>query len=238
MKTRIGTFIVIDGTDASGKKTQAELLVARLVQEGVSAQYFTFPRYESLTGKLIRAALEGQFGDFKTVSPKAASLLFAADRHEAAPNIITALEAGITVVCDRYVTANLAHQGSKIPVDQPAERKAFLEWILALEYGHLGLPKPDHTLILKVPVEISLELLQERSRTNGQALDGHESSATHLRAAFDMFTMIGECIPGITSINCAPSGLTRADLLSRETIHELVWAEAQKVVPQTVISQR
>ena len=41
-----GTFIVIDGTDGSGKATQVELLAKRLKKEGKTVKVVDFPEYE------------------------------------------------------------------------------------------------------------------------------------------------------------------------------------------------
>lgn len=224
MRKDKGAFLVLDGTDGSGKQTQATMLVDRLRTMDVDVRHFTFPQYETPIGGAIRALLDGKHGDFTAVSSRAASLLFAADRLEAAQSLRRLLKEGAVVVCDRYVTANLAHQGSKIPAHLIKEREEFVDWILKLEYEHLALPRPTVSLILKVPVEISLTLLKERSRVSGTPLDTHESSESHLRAAYDMFSLISTKLPDIKTVHCAPEGF----LLNRVQIHELVW---EKVFP-------
>jgi dTMP kinase len=221
----MGQFIVIDGTDGTGKQTQAKLLVERLVRNGSKAMYYTFPRYETVLGKVIRGFLNGDFGDTKTVSPKAQSLLFAADRFEASTEIRRYLTEGVTVICDRYVSANLGHQGAKIPASDIEARQAFIAWTLDIEYARLGLPIPDKTFILNVPVEISIDLLRDRAETEGRTLDSHESDIAHLHSAHAMFQMIAQSLPNTISIDCAPGGKKRNDLLSREQIHELLWKE-------------
>ena len=44
-------FIVIEGTDCSGKETQSKLLVESLKNQNKKAVYLTFPNYNSPTGK-------------------------------------------------------------------------------------------------------------------------------------------------------------------------------------------
>ena len=61
-------------------------------------------------------------------------------------------EAGGLVIADRYTTSNAVHQASKLP---PEERTVFLNWLFELEYGKLGLPKPDLVLYLDMPTEIT-----------------------------------------------------------------------------------
>ena len=67
-------------------------------------------------------------------------------------------EAGGLVIADRYTTSNAVHQASKL---LPGERKGYLEWLFDLEYGTLGLPKPDLVLYLDLPTEISEKMMRQ-----------------------------------------------------------------------------
>ena len=49
----MGKFIVIEGTDCSGKETQSKLLVEKLNSLGKKAVRITFPNYDSPTGKIV-----------------------------------------------------------------------------------------------------------------------------------------------------------------------------------------
>ena len=48
-----GKLIVIEGTDCSGKETQTNLLLKRLNGEGLKVEKFSFPNYQSPTGKIV-----------------------------------------------------------------------------------------------------------------------------------------------------------------------------------------
>ena len=52
-----GKLIVIEGTDCSGKETQAKLLLNRLKDDGVKIEERAFPMYDTPTGKIIGVAL-------------------------------------------------------------------------------------------------------------------------------------------------------------------------------------
>ena len=120
-----GKLIVIDGTDGSGKATQVAKLKERLILEGVVVESLDFPRYyDNFFGKLVGECLAGKHGDFAALSPKIASVIYAADRFESAQQIRTWLDEGKTVVLDRYVSSNQIHQGGKI--DNPDERYDFM----------------------------------------------------------------------------------------------------------------
>jgi len=75
-----GKLIVIDGNDSSGKKTQAELLAARLREEGYDVESADFPQYYTgFFGKMIARYLNGDLGDPANISPYLSSMLYAQD---------------------------------------------------------------------------------------------------------------------------------------------------------------
>ena len=48
-----GKLIVIEGTDCSGKETQTNILMDRLKKEGYPVVKFSFPMYDTPTGKIV-----------------------------------------------------------------------------------------------------------------------------------------------------------------------------------------
>ncbi len=158
-KTR-GRFIVIDGIDGAGKATQTKLAVEALRKMGKKVETIDFPRYyNNFFGKLIGEALRGDYGDFLSIHPKIASILYGCDRHESAVQINTWLDDGRIVVADRFTSSNQIHQGAKCKTD--AERKDFLEWLDKMEHEVLGVPRPDMIIYLNLPVAVSQQLLQK-----------------------------------------------------------------------------
>lgn len=163
-----GKIIVIEGTDCSGKETQTRLIVERLNKEGFKCKMFSFPNYETPTGKIVGGPLLGNdafsptyFDNVAELDPKITSLYFAADRKYSMNEINKYLEEGYTVFLDRYVTSNLAYQGSKI--EDKDERFFMYEWIDKLEYWLLDLPKPNMTIFLHVPYDFVKELMKKRT---------------------------------------------------------------------------
>ena len=55
-----GKIIVIEGTDGSGKQTQAKLLKERLEHEGYAVYSTSFPNYPSDSSAAVRMYLNGQ----------------------------------------------------------------------------------------------------------------------------------------------------------------------------------
>ena len=188
-----GKIIVIEGTDCSGKETQAKLLEKRLNDLGKKSINFSFPMYDTPTGKIVGGSYLGkkEIGDslFKegaiNVDPYVGCLYYAADRKYNMKKIEEYLENDYYVILDRYTTSNLVHQGSKI--SDKDERFNMYQWIDKLEYWLLKLPKPDKTIFLHVPVEYTKEL-----RKNRKSLDNHELSDEYLKGAEESYLELQE----------------------------------------------
>ena len=168
-----GKLIVIDGADGSGKATQTRMLVERLVNEGRSAKLLDFPRYTDNTlGALIRECLDGKRGNFMEIDPRIASVLYAADRYESKALITNWLEDGETVVLDRYVSANMMHQGAKIHDENEAQE--FLAWLDHMEHDVFALPRPDAIIYLDVPYAVRRTLMdQDTTRASVDIAEVH-----------------------------------------------------------------
>lgn len=216
-----GAFIVIDGTDGSGKATQFALLVEHLRRERSDIQTISFPQYGAKSAGPLEEYLEGTYGSALDVGPYRASILFAVDRYAASQKIQCALAANQIVVADRYVGSNMGHNGSKI-LDLE-ERKKFFEWNLELEHGIFQIPRPDINVILHVPAAIAQELIRKRDekdgRKSGLSRDIHEEDLRHLEAAEQAYLHMASLYETYQLIECVESGI----LLSPEKIHERVW---------------
>ena len=188
-----GKIIVIEGTDCSGKETQSNLLEKKLEKKEKKCVRFSFPDYEAPTGKIVGGPYLGKpeigpslFEEGAVnVDPYVVCLYYAADRKYHLPKIKEYLEKDYYVILDRYTTSNLAHQGSKI--HNKEERFNMYQWIDKLEYWLLGLPKPDKTIFLHVPLENTLEL-----RKNRKFIDEHEKSPEYLKRAEESYLELAE----------------------------------------------
>lgn len=54
-----GLFIVLDGTDGSGKATQTKLLAKKLRREGYKVEKIDFPQYGRKSAALVEEYLNG-----------------------------------------------------------------------------------------------------------------------------------------------------------------------------------
>jgi dTMP kinase len=221
-----GVFVVIDGTDGSGKGTQTARLRDRLVAEGRDVVLVDFPRYGEPAAHFVERYLRGEYGALADVDAYRASILYAVDRFDAAGGIRDALARGAVVVSNRYVSANKGHQMAKIA--DPAERARFLGWLNELEYGILGIPKPDLSLLLHVPADVGFALVarkDERAYLRGGRRDIHEEDREHLRAAEAAYLELLELDTAERwrRVECVRDGR----LLSIEEVAVLVWDEVR-----------
>ncbi len=188
-----GKIIVLEGTSSSGKETQSKLLEKRLQEKGKKCIRFDFPMYDTPTGKIVGGDYLGKKGigsslfpeGIVNVDPHVVCLYYAADRKYNWPKIQSYLDKDYYVILDRYTTSNLAHQGSKI--EDKDERFNMYQWIDKLEYWLLQLPKPDKTIFLHVPYEVSEEL-----RKKQEYLDEYEKSSEHLRRTEEAYIELSE----------------------------------------------
>ena len=174
-----GRLIVFEGTDGSGKATQSRLLCEHLQRENIPYKNITFPQYGKPSAAMVQEYLDGNLGRRPgDVNAYAASLMFSMDRYASYKQDWGAFyEAGGLVIADRYTTSNAVHQVSKLP---PEERTVFLNWLFELEYGKLGLPKPDLVLYLDVDLPTSLKRMQHRQEKHNTKADIHEQDVAYL----------------------------------------------------------
>ena len=204
-------LIVLEGLDGAGKSTQVRLLRSYL--EGIcpKLEYIHFPRYEAgVYGNLIGRFLRGDFGSIDEVHPQLVALLFAEDRHGAAPRMNEILSQGGTVLLDRYVYSNIAYQCAKM--DDETEREELRKWIRDTEYGDFGLPVPDLNIFLDVPIGfVEQKLESSRAGDDRDYLAGgsdiHEADIEFQKRVRDVYLRQCEEDPGFIRIDCSdPEG--------------------------------
>jgi dTMP kinase len=186
-----GKLLALEGIDGAGKHTQVEMLAAALARRGVDCCLLSFPRYPSFFGRAVARYLTGEFGRLDQVDPHFSALLYAGDRLEAKPELKLAIAAGRTVLADRYVASNLAHQGARV---EPARREEFWNWIRELEYGIFGLPREDLVIYLRIPAAEATRRMASRAKKLSQ--DIQESDIRHLEQAAAAYDSLAESSQG------------------------------------------
>ena len=219
-----GQLIAIEGVDGSGKHTQTDLLSRALGTRGFACLTVSFPHYDSFFGRMIGRFLNGEFGELDAVDPHFAALLYAGDRLEAKPQLEAALAAGKTILADRYVASNLAHQGARVAPDRRGE---FLAWLRRLEYETYGLPAESLVVYLRVlPAQAQKQVERKAAREyTSLKHDLLESNLTHLEQAARVYDELAaepnwatiECLDAVSQAMKSPEEIHRAVLAAIES---------------------
>src|SRR5207245_439591 len=156
-----GLFITYEGTEGSGKTTQAELLGEWLTKRDpvVVREPGGTELGEQIRDVLLYKGLE--------IDPEAEMYLFMASRRQLIGEVIApALEAGQVVIADRYHDSTLAYQGGArgLPTVWPPT-----------------FPRPDITFLLEGPVEAGLGRHEaagkSKDRMEQESIDFHRKVA-------------------------------------------------------------
>ncbi|EGF08420.1 thymidylate kinase [Neisseria bacilliformis ATCC BAA-1200] len=137
-------FITLDGIDGSGKSTHLAAMRDWFAARGLPVLFTREPGGTPLGEELRRLLLDpaAQVG-LRTET----LLMFAARQQHLDDVILPALEQGVHVVSDRFTDATFAYQGGGRGLPE-ADIAALEHWV------QRGL-RPDLTLILDVPAEVS-----------------------------------------------------------------------------------
>lgn len=207
-------LIVLEGLDGAGKSTQVKLLREWLSGQGCESEYLHFPRFDApVYGELIARFLRGEFGSVDAVDPYLVALIYAGDRADAAPMLRAWLDAGKTVVLDRYVYSNVGYQCAKL--GDPAARRKLARWIVELEYGYHRIPQPDCSLFLDVPFAFTeRKLTEQRAGDDRSYLKGvrdiHEDSLLLQRRVREVYLDAAAEDPALRVIDCGTPAATMA----------------------------
>ena len=211
----MGKLIVIEGTDGSGKATQTTRLFERLRNLRVNVLRVSFPNYESESSALIKMYLRGDFGGTaESVNPYAAAMFYAVDRFASFTTWKDFYNDGGIVLADRYVASNMAHQACKL--SRKADREKFCNWVEDTELKKFQLPRPELTIFLDMPPEISAMLRKKRGRE-----DLHESDYNYQVRSYKVYQELAKKYDW-KIVNCAANNFARSSLDIEQDVFRLV----------------
>ncbi len=135
-------FIAIEGTDGSGKSTQAKLLAEKMSANGHKV-HLTFEPTNGKIGSLLRSILKGtEKADQTTIAG-----LFLADRLDHLLNeedgLVKKMADGYTIISDRYYFSSYAYHGVYVDMD----------WVIACNEMCARILKPDMNIFVDVPTD-------------------------------------------------------------------------------------
>ncbi len=216
-------LISFEGTDCSGKETQSKALEKRLRKEGISTIRFSFPDYDSPTGKIVGGPLLGKESISKgwfsetsaNMDPYLWSLYLAADRYSHKNEIEDYLKNGYVVILDRWVESNMGIQSAKI--EEKEKRIEFINWEEKLEYEMLNLPKPDLTFFLYLPFSHGKKLREKKK----EALDENERNEDFQKRTVESYLELAK-MKAFKTIDCVKENQIRKVSDIEEEIYQHV----------------
>jgi len=150
-------FITVEGVDGAGKSTLIAGLAEALQPVTVLREPGGVEVSERIRALLADPSLE--------VDPRAEALLYAAARAQlVAERLRPLLDAGRTVLLDRFVDSSLAYQGGG--------RALGVDAIRALNEFATGGVRPDRTLLLRVDPAVGLARISDRPADRLELEDG------------------------------------------------------------------
>lgn len=152
-----GKFITIEGGEGVGKSTQLTLLRDWLSASGREAVFTREPGGTTRAERIRQLLLEHSEEPMPAVCELL--LMFAARATHIENVIRPALVRGAWVVCDRFTDATYAYQGGGRGMD--ATQIALLEQMVQKEL------RPDLTLLLDAPLDLSSARAQGRNHSTG-----------------------------------------------------------------------
>ena len=165
-------FITLDGIDGSGKSTHLATIKNWFEQQQLPVLFTREPGGTAI-GEALREIL---LNPATQASLRIETLLMFAARQQHLEEVIRpALQQGISVVSDRFTDATFAYQGGGRGVPF-ADIETLENWVQ-------GSLRPDLTLILDVPLEVSMERIN-RSREKDRFEQEQADFFTRVRAAY------------------------------------------------------
>ena len=152
-------FLVFEGSDGSGKSTQARLLATRI------GAVTTREPGGTAAGVRIRNLLLDHSPEGASLHVRTEALLMAADRAQnMAEVVLPALATGRHVVGDRSYASSLAYQGFG--------RGLAVNEVLAMSRWAMQDRLPDVNVLLRVPLELVLERLARSGSPDRMEAEG------------------------------------------------------------------
>jgi len=154
-----GLFLTLDGLDGTGKSTQSRLLAEWLRAEGHVVVTCADPGGTAIGGHIRKLVLHQE------MTLPCEALLFMASRAQLVAEVIRpALDAGQTVISDRFLLANVVYQGHAGGLDP--------EQLWQIGRFATGGIEPDLTIVLDLP----LDAARARRKQSADRMESRDDS--------------------------------------------------------------
>lgn len=219
-----GYSVAIEGIDGSGKRTLAELIENKLIEElqHDNVEIVSFPRHkEEFSGELVDKFLyEGLRFDMDSAYKE--GMLYSIDRmvslgrvKENGKSRLMEYHEGKILIFDRYLSSNFIHRCNHM---EDKELEEYISTMETVEFEVMGLPKPSRTFVLFVQPEVSRKNILKRGRETdeNETIENLTKSYNNLERLCDMKNYVRiDC--------CKLNESGEYEMKSREEIAETVW---------------
>ena len=155
-----GLFITFEGGDGAGKSTQIKLLHEYLQEKGIEVVLTREPGGTAVGESIRNIILDSANTEMTDMTE---CMLYAAARAQIVNElIIPSLEAGKTVICDRFIDSGLAYQ---------SYGRGLGDAVMDINRHAIGDCMPDVTFLLKAPPKVGSK------RISGRELDRIEQAS-------------------------------------------------------------
>jgi dTMP kinase len=220
-------FITLEGIEGSGKTTQMAHIARFLEQHGRTCVQTREPGGTPI-GEKLRAILLDPAN--RHLAPGAELLLYTADRVQHVQEVVApALDAGHTVLCDRFFDATLVYQGYARGLD-----RGLIQTLHDLLLDGL---RPDLTLLLDLDPALGLRRawrqLDSGSRGAGESRFEKEALAFHDRVRAGYLELARAAPERIAVLDAAQS-----EAAVREAIFDILTRHLNRLTaPGTAVSR-
>ncbi len=193
-------IVAIEGIDGTGKGTQAAALAQRLTARGATVVSISFPVYDSFFGGQVGRLLAGKDGvRADAVDGKSMALWFALDRWEAFNKLDYA--GADYLIINRYVLSNAVYQSIR---DCDLGKPDLLDFVLALEHGHLGLPRAHAHIVLDMDAGDAAQNVDKKGFRGyvGSQRDVYEALPDIQQRAREKYLAYARRMPEIRIVPC------------------------------------
>lgn len=163
-----GIFIAFEGIEGCGKSTQIQLLAEHLRGQGQDVVLVREPGGTPIGDRIRALLLDPEAGEMHDT---AEMLLFAASRAQLVRQVLRpSLQAGRTVLADRYVTSSIVYQGHARGLGRAPVAEINTPAIDGL--------LPRRVVVLDLPVQVALRRARDRAaldRIEASGVDFHRS---------------------------------------------------------------
>jgi dTMP kinase len=229
LPTNYGLLISFDGTDSSGKETQAKQLAKRLQSAGHTVRAFATPDYTTPSGRELKMRLQNKLGNWQETPWQEKLGYFANNRAEHREEVIAALNQGEVVIYDRYVPSSLAFIAVEAWLETGAAgRRDIQQAVAEAEYQQNSMPPENVSVFLDVPIKVATWLLEERK----EILSDEDEYTDHVeiqKKLYREYALLCRNDPErFLHISCTRDG----KLLAVSKISDLIWQGIARRFPQ------